>query len=98
MPDYPHHYGPHGEGRRRHVIAYTGPDLHITAGDGVECRDTRGRGHRKTACGPPRYDHTDTGRGPVPLTVPVPRPDAWDADPATAPQVNWPAADVRTIS
>lgn len=96
---YPHHYGPRGEGRRRDVIPYAGPDRrHIRAGDLVDCEDLRGGHRRKIACGPARYDHTDTGRGPVPLTVPVADPDAWHAAPDTAPQVNWDAAAVTVIT
>jgi hypothetical protein len=93
---YPHEYGPRGEGHRRPAIPYTGPDLTgIRTGDPVQCRDRRGTWRPKTAAGPARYDHTETGRAPVRLSVPVADPAEWAAGPGKAAIVNWDADAVR---
>jgi hypothetical protein len=92
---WPHQYGPHGEGRRRTAIPYTGPPVpHLEPGDLVQVRDKTGRWLDKVAAGPARYDHAYADRR-VWLSVPVARPGDWLVHGPGAAWVNWPAEDVR---
>lgn len=55
--DFPHIYGPNGEGRHHMPVPFGGAVPDVGPGDRVLARDMNGDWHPKVAVSTPRYDH-----------------------------------------